>query len=210
MAKTRFTRVIAVFLVALLIVLHCRPAAAWDRDPQCVPFARALSSIRLFGDAWRWWSAAAGLYNRGANPQAGSILSFRPDLHMPLGHLAVVTRVIDSREIEVDHANWAPGAIRRQVRVLDVSAGNDWTSVRVELDQRDHFGATHATNGFIYGWPLTLGPEIIDVAEALRTLRRNPSSATLPVVIGPTGIMPPSGTFAGKLPIVAYGQHASR
>src|SRR5215475_3937838 len=132
----------------LLVQLMCLcPQMSWakDRGPQCVPFARALSSIRLFGDAWRWWSAAAGIYNRGASPEAGSILSFRAAPHMPLGHLAVVTRVIDSREIEVDHANWAPGAIRREVHVLDVSADNDWSAVRVELGQRDHFGAVYAT-----------------------------------------------------------------
>jgi surface antigen len=164
----------------------------------------------LFGDAWRWWSAAAGLYNRGASPEAGSILSFRAGPQMPLGHLAVVTRVIDSREIEVDHANWAPGAIRREVRVLDVSADNDWSAVRVELGQRDHFGAVYATNGFIYGWPITLGPEIVDIAKALRTLHENTGSTTLPVVIGPMGAMPPVSLSNSRLPVVAYGGHTVR
>ncbi len=129
---------------------------------------------------------------------------------MPLGHLAVVTRVIDSREIEVDHANWAPGAIRREVRVLDVSPDNDWSAVRVELGQRDHFGAVYATNGFIYGWPITLGPEIIDIAKALQTLRQNTGAATLPVVIGPRGVMPLTGPSNSRVPVVAYGGRTAR
>jgi CHAP domain len=84
-----------------LLLFVCVPHAsrAWDRGPQCVPFARALSSIRLFGDARGWWSAAAGSYNRGTRPQVGSVLSFRSDVRMPLGHVAVVTTVVDRREI---------------------------------------------------------------------------------------------------------------
>jgi hypothetical protein len=163
---------------------------AYDRGPQCVPFARALSSISLFGDAWHWWSAAAGRYDRGFKPQAGSVLSFRPDARMPLGHVAVVTRVISAREIEVDHANWAlPGAITRKAQVLDVSTDNDWTAVRVGLRERDHFGAVYTTNGFIYGRPIELGPQIVDVAEVLRNRRErqavsnSPENSGLPIVV---------------------------
>jgi surface antigen len=210
MANTRLASVIAALLASLLISLDAHPSWAGDRGPQCVPFARTLSSIRLFGDAWRWWSAAAGIYNRGANPEAGSILSFRLGPYMPLGHLAVVTRVIGNREIEVDHANWAPGAIRREVQVLDVSADNDWSAVRVELSQRDHFGAVYATNGFIYGWPITLGPEITNIAQALRTLRENAGSATLPIVIGPAGAIPQTSASDSRLPVVAYGGRTAR
>jgi surface antigen len=210
MAMARSARVVVALLISVLIALAPHPSWAWDRAPQCVPFARALSSIRLFGDAWRWWSAAAGRYNRGVNPEAGSILSFRPEAHMSLGHLAVVTRVIGNREIEVDHANWAPGAIRREVRVLDVSADNDWSAVRVELGQRDHFGAVYATNGFIYGWPITPGPEIIDIAKALQTLRGTTSAATLPVVIGPNGVVSSASPSNNRLPVVAYIGHTSR
>jgi hypothetical protein len=191
-------------LFALFAGLPETSWAASDRGPQCVPFARALSSVRLFGDAWRWWSAAAGRFNRGATPQAGSILSFRSDLRMPLGHIAVVTKVIDAREIEVDHANWSPGVVGRQVRVLDVSAGNDWTVVRVELAERDHFGAVYGTNGFIYGWPAEPGPQIIKVAEALQTFRDDRLQRTAgmgPVVVGPQGVI--ADNFRGRaLPVV--------
>lgn len=91
---------------------------------------------------------------------------------MPLGHVAVVTRVIDARLIEVDPANWAfPGAISHGVQVFDVSESSDWTTVRVELRQRDHFGSVYATNGFIYGRPIDFGPQIMNMAEALSALR---------------------------------------
>jgi surface antigen len=215
MASRALPRAAAALLIPLLVCLP-RASWAWDRRPQCVPFARALSSIRLFGDAWRWWSAAAGLYNRGATPQAGGVLSFRSDARMPLGHIAVVTRVIDGREIEVDHANWAPGAVRRQVRVLDVSLNNDWTAVRVELAEGDHFGAVYPTNGFIYGWPINRGPQIIDLAEALRGFQRDssqPRSWTLPIVVGPTGVSADTVTVDKRLnramPVVIYGRNAT-
>ena len=201
-----------VALMSLFVSFIPKTSWAWDRGLQCVPFARALSSIRLFGDAWRWWSTAAGLYNRGTIPQAGSILSFRPDARMPLGHIAVVTRVLNGREIEVDHANWAvPGAISRQVQILDVSTDNNWAAVRVGLRDRDRFGAVYATNGFIYGRPVELGPQIINVAEALRAFRGDGGSGigTLPVVVGPTqtsaDVLPNN-----RLPIVIYGHRDLR
>lgn len=191
MVSTALTRAAAKVLFPLLV---CLPQAswAWDRGPQCVPFARALSSIRLFGDARMWWSAAAGLYNRGAHPQVGSVLSFRPDVRMPLGHVAVVTRIIDKREIGVDHANWIPGEVGREVRIFDVSADNNWSAVRVELSKRDHFGAVYAANGFIYPWPIELGPQIISVSEYFRAIREDkvqPAAQSLPIVIGPRGVL---------------------
>jgi len=157
-------------VIPLMLALGCpSPAQAWDWGLQCVPFARALSSIALYGDAWRWWSEAAGRYDRGHVPRAGSVLSFRPNLRMPLGHVGVVTRVVGAREIEIDHANWAlPGAISRSVQVVDVSEKNDWTAVRVELGRSNYFGQVYATNGFIYGHPIELKPQLIVVAEALR------------------------------------------
>jgi surface antigen len=127
---------------------------------------------------------------------------------MPLGHVAVVTRVIDEREIEVDQANWAPGAIGRQVRVLDVSPGNDWTAVRVELPEPNHFGAVYGTNGFIYGWPIELGPQIIEVAQTLRAFQHDGlqhASGKVPIVVGPRGVIADTLTERA-LPVVIYGR----
>jgi hypothetical protein len=125
---------------------------------QCVPFARAASGIELKGNAVNWWEAAAGIYQRGSEPEPGSVLNFRATGSMRLGHVAVVTAVVNSREIEIDHANWwGPGAskggVSRGVPVVDVSPNNDWTEVRVGLGQSGDFGSTYPTYGFIYDRP---------------------------------------------------------
>ena len=104
----------------------------------CVPYARSVSGIDLKGNAFEWWYAAAGIYERGSRPEAGSVLNFRASGRMRLGHVAVVTRVLNSREVEIDHANWwGPGAgkggISYGTPVVDVSENNDWSEVRVGL-----------------------------------------------------------------------------
>ena len=127
----------------------------WQRSAlQCVPFARENSGIELTGNAGTWWDSASGLYERGARPEVGSILNFRATGHMRMGHVAVVTNVISGRHIEIDHANWgAPGRISRNIDVIDVSAANDWTQVRVALSQNEDYGSTYPTFGFIYDRP---------------------------------------------------------
>jgi hypothetical protein len=51
---------------------------------------------------------------------------------MKLGHVAVVKRIVSSREVIVDHANWRrDGNIYLNAPVIDVSANNDWSKVRV-------------------------------------------------------------------------------
>lgn len=101
----------------------------------CVPYARELSGIRLSGDAHRWWHAAAGRHVRSQRPAPGAVLVFRGTRALPQGHLAVVVAQTGRREILVNHANWATGRERGQVHldqpVVDVSAANDWTAVRV-------------------------------------------------------------------------------
>lgn len=124
---------------------------------QCVPFARANSGIALKGNAVNWWDAADGVYDRGSRPEIGSVLNFRATSSMRLGHVAVVRNVVSSREIEIDHANWGGyggrGNVSRGVRVIDVSARNDWTSVRVSLGRGEDFGSIYPTYGFIYDRP---------------------------------------------------------
>ena len=125
---------------------------------QCVTFARAASGIALKGNAANWWDAAAGVYQRGSEPEPGSVLNFRANGHMRLGHVAVVSQVLSSREIEIDHANWAwsgaaKGNVSRGIRVLDVSASNDWSAVRVGLGHGEDFGSVYPTYGFIYDRP---------------------------------------------------------
>ena len=128
---------------------------SWGSSPlQCVPFARENSGIELSGNAGTWWDSADGLYQRGAKPQVGSILNFRATRRLRLGHVAVVTNVINSRHIEIDHANWrAPGQISHDIDVVDVSPDNDWTEVRVALGHTDEYGSVYPTFGFIYDRP---------------------------------------------------------
>lgn len=127
---------------------------------QCVPFARDESGIELTGNAADWWDNAAGLYERGQRPEVGSILSFRATGRMRLGHVAVVTHVLGSRTVEIDHAHWGgAGASRsgvaRNITVVDVSDANDWSAVRVSLGDAGDFGSIYPTYGFIYGRPDT-------------------------------------------------------
>jgi surface antigen len=121
----------------------------------CVPYARQESGIEISGNAAQWWHHAEGVYARGNQPEVGSVLNFRANGHMRLGHVAVVASIIDSRNILVDHANWGGpglhhGMISRGVRVEDVSANNDWSSVRVQLVTGEEYGSVYATYGFIY------------------------------------------------------------
>ena len=125
----------------------------------CVPFARIDSGILVAGNAWQWWDNAKGVYARGSVPEPGSVLTFRANGRMRLGHVAVVSRVINPREIEIEHANWPAGGMRggvaRNIPVVDVSEANDWTAVRVGLGQGGGFGSVYPTYGFIYDRPDT-------------------------------------------------------
>ena len=120
---------------------------------QCVPFARENTGIELTGNAVNWWDNAAGIYERGARPEVGSVLNFRGTGRMRLGHVAVVSNVLDSRSVQIDHANWSGrGVVTRNVTVVDVSPDNDWSAVRVALGNGD-FGSVYPTYGFIYDRP---------------------------------------------------------
>ena len=121
----------------------------------CVPYARQVSGIELTGNAAGWWDEAAGVYARGNRPESGSVLNFRANASMHLGHVAVVSNIVSGREIEIDHANWwGPGAskggISRNISVIDVSPNNDWTAVRVGLGHTGDYGSIYPTYGFIY------------------------------------------------------------
>jgi hypothetical protein len=127
---------------------------------QCVPYARQVSGIDLRGDAWTWWVKAEGHYARGKKPRAGAVLVFMKTRTLPLGHLSVVTRIIHAREILITHANWgsapdARGRVTRDVRVIDVSPGNDWSELRVW--NGGDFGKAYPAAGFIYPVATTTG-----------------------------------------------------
>ncbi|MDE2184640.1 MAG: CHAP domain-containing protein [Alphaproteobacteria bacterium] len=102
------------------------------RHIYCVEFARLKSGIAIFGDAKTWWQKARGLYAQSFDPKPGAVMVFAGTRKMTHGHVAVVTRIVSSREVLVDHANWrSDGNIYLNAPVIDVSAGNDWSQVRV-------------------------------------------------------------------------------
>jgi surface antigen len=125
------------------------------KDPgylECVPYARQLSGIQIYGDAHTWWKQAGGRYARGQEPKVGAVLAIEPHGNSTLGHVAAVSGIVDSRTILVSHANWSiPGKIERNVTVLDVSPANDWSEVRVWYGPSRNLGASHwPVAGFIY------------------------------------------------------------
>lgn len=157
----------------LLLVLASSPANARtididDRDAggattdglppylQCVPYARQVSGIQIYGDAHTWWDQAEGRYARGYTPKVGAVMAFRPNGNSRLGHVAAVSKVIDSRTVLIRHANWSPingrrGQIEDNVRAIDVSPDNDWSEVRVWYGPSQALGATRwPLAGFIY------------------------------------------------------------
>ncbi|WP_166945279.1 CHAP domain-containing protein [Sphingopyxis panaciterrae] len=152
MLHNRFLGAALASLMMLAGVLAATPAAAL----QCVPFARAESGVEIRGNAKTWWSQAAGTYERGEEPRKGAVMAFAGTRGMPLGHVAVVKKIVNDREILIDHANWSPingrrGQIERNVRVIDVSSAGDWSMVRVWYAPIGDLGLrANPVQGFIY------------------------------------------------------------
>jgi CHAP domain len=121
------------------------------RHIYCVEFARLVSGIEIYGDARTWWSRARGLYAENAAPTTGAVMVFASSRKMKFGHVAVVRRVISDREIRIDHANWGrDGSIYFNAPVIDVSARNNWSKVRVWNTVAGALGSrTYAIKGFV-------------------------------------------------------------
>lgn len=123
---------------------------------QCVPYARTVTGIQIYGDAYTWWGQAEGRYARGFRPKVGAVMAFRPSGNSILGHVAAVSRIVDSRTVLVRHANWSPingrrGQIEDNVQVIDVSEANDWSAVRVWYAPLQALGGSvWPVQGFIY------------------------------------------------------------
>ena len=122
---------------------------------QCVPYVRQISKVSIRGDAWTWWPSAKGRYGRGSTPKVGSVLALKRTRRLRYGHIAVVTRILSSREIIIDHANWLNrGRLHLGTPVRDVSADNDWSDVRVWYTAGKQYGVrTYPAHGFIYPEP---------------------------------------------------------
>ena len=138
-------------IVLFSAVAAALPAAA-QAQLQCAPYAREVSGIDLYGRAGSWWSQAEGHYRRGQNPELGAVLTFRPTSSMPAGHVAVVSKIIDARHVQLNHANWSrPGMVERQALAEDVSDAGDWSKVRVWYAPIGDLGLrANPVQGFIY------------------------------------------------------------
>lgn len=145
-----------VLACALSLALAAPQAYAQEPLLQCVPYAREVSGIQIYGDAHSWWQQADGRYDKGKRPVPGAVMAFKPHRAMQLGHVAAVSKVLDSRRVLLDHANWSPingrkGQIERDVLAEDVSAANDWSEVRVWYTPIGGLGTTrYPVHGFIY------------------------------------------------------------
>ncbi|WP_085809410.1 CHAP domain-containing protein [Sphingomonas sp. TZW2008] len=146
-------------IVAAFACLLSAPAQArslLDYVGQCVPFARQASGIQIYGDAWTWWDQADGKYRRGEKPVVGSVIAFAKQARLPLGHVAVVSRIVEDRVLMLTHANWSRqngvrGHAEQDVTVFDVSKRNDWSEVKVWYRDADGLGGTtYRVHGFIY------------------------------------------------------------
>jgi surface antigen len=138
---------------------------------QCVPYARRVTGVEIYGDAHTWWDQAEGRYARGHEPKVGAVMAFLPGGSSKLGHVAAVSKIVDSRTVLISHANWSRrGQIERNVRAIDVSENNDWSAVRVWYDPIKAMGGRHwALAGFIYnrkpGAEKTSKPQLLKVAR---------------------------------------------
>ncbi|MDP1027501.1 CHAP domain-containing protein [Sphingomonas sp. KR1UV-12] len=126
------------------------PAAAqfW----QCAPYARQISGIEIHGNANTWWGQAEGRYDRGHTPRAGAVLAFEATGRMRVGHVAMVSQVVNDREVLLTHANWSRrGGVETDVRAVDVSEAGDWSRVKVWYGPNHDLGtSSYPTKGFIY------------------------------------------------------------
>ena len=163
-----FTALTARFaLVAAICLATIAPANAqfW----QCAPYARMVSGVQIFGNAHTWWSQAAGRYERGSEPVEGAVMSFAPSGKMRLGHVAMVSKVIDDRKVLLNHANWSRrGGVEKDVIAIDVSERGDWSRVKVWFASNGGLGTSvYPVNGFIYA---DGAPEAEQPRETLRNV----------------------------------------
>ena len=107
----------------------------------------------------------------------GAVLVFKAEGRMRHGHVAVVSRVLSDRIIEISHANWSPiaggrGKVEEDVTAVDVSPKGDWTEVKVWYDPSHSMGTrTYPTYGFIYQ----------DAAAPAATLAQSDTAADAPI-----------------------------
>ena len=188
-------------ICSIALAVSTIPAAADAQATtfwQCVTFARMYSGIQLFGNAATWWNQAVGKYTRGNAPQAGAVMVFKAIGSMRAGHVATVSQVVSDRIVKVTHANWSGrGTVEHDVEVMDTSARNDWSSVRVWFKDLHDLGThSYPVYGFIYGGKAPKGaatasadgatPPVIDtkLIKADAAIKSARATAPLAALIG--------------------------
>ena len=139
--------------IIVAAIAFCALATPASAHLQCAPYAREASGVALHGNAGTWWGQADGVYRRGHQPTPGAVLAFKSTGAMRFGHVAVVSKVLDSRHVLLNHANWTGhGDIQRAALAVDVSEAGDWSAVRVWHSGTGSLGLrSNPTYGFIYG-----------------------------------------------------------
>lgn len=160
-----------------------RPKIVTPRKPlQCVPYARMISGIKIRGDARTWWESAAGRFRRGKEPEPGAVLVFKGSKKNPHGHVGVVTKILNEREILIDHANWLNNRkIHLATPVIDVSPENDWSAIRVWYTPGAQYGAhVYPTEGYIYSDDPRMFVTVADTNVRERPTTKSAKIAMLP------------------------------
>lgn len=147
------------------------PQPRWN----CVSYLKHLTGLDVRGDAWRWWGSAKEFGLSRANaPAAGSVLVLKKTKRLPKGHVGMVAEVVSDREIILDHANWGwsratRGKVHKAMRVIDVSAKNDWSQLRFMADGAQSFGRVYPAYGFIVpGGKAIKSPETAPDSKSVR------------------------------------------
>lgn len=136
----------------MLMAALIAPAPAFAQFWQCVTYARQASGIEIHGNAKTWWGQAAGRYERGKTPRVGAVMALPGSGRMRLGHVAMVSGIVNDRELLLTHANWSRrGRVEKNVRAVDVSAAGDWSRVKIWFASNGDLGTTsYPVSGFIY------------------------------------------------------------
>jgi surface antigen len=164
---------------------NATPSTVEGTALQCVPYARDRSGVNIHGDAYTWWDKAAGVYARGATPLLGSVMVLNGYAGRHRAHVAVVRRFISAREISIDHANWLDdGAVYVNDPVIDVSADNDWTMVKVWNIRTGSWGSKiYRVQGFIGPGPANANPVVADYRTPSDPIARQIAAASDPLAM---------------------------
>ena len=144
-----FLTTLAVFLVAYVLCVMQYPAMFSTRVVGNLLTDNAFLGIAAVGMTFV-------ILSGGIDLSIGSVIAFARQSRLPLGHVAVVSRIVEDRVLMLTHANWSRidgtrGHAEQDVTVFDVSEANDWSRVKVWYRDSNGLGGTiYTVHGFIY------------------------------------------------------------